>query len=190
MRGPVLDHIQVDVVTWILLGLGAVVLVIGYSLRPASPACHPFLLGRQAITARTRNVGESPVYTNASTGGIRSPVRPDKKFKLLQDITSTSLSTLEIANPTSTQWIQPGDKIGDLVNALRLAFDNKLGSASVDVAVLVQDPASKLSSPVLNSYTLDCLTLAHIHSITTVDTVTSYIASQTSRHPTAIGHSN
>jgi hypothetical protein len=146
----VLKHVQVDVTSWVLLGVCGVLLVIGYHLRPSSPACHPFLLGRQAITAKTRLQNQSPVYINASTGGIRSPLRPDKKYKLLQHVISHSLTSLETPT-TSTDssdagrvgWLQRGDKLAELVKALQLALDNKLGATPVNVALVIRDPAGE-----------------------------------------------
>ena len=125
-----------------LLGVGiATALGATYLTRPAAPLAHPFLLGRQSIIARTRNGSESPVYSSSSTGGMRAPLRPEKRLRTMEDILAESKSLFE--GGVRGNWAKGGDKVTDLVEALRAGLLSTLGSGEGKVAVLVEDPTGQ-----------------------------------------------
>lgn len=127
-----------------LLGVGiATALGATYLTRPAAPLAHPFLLGRQSIIARTRNGSESPVYSSSSTGGMRAPLRPEKRLRTIEDILAESKSLFE--GGVRGNWANGGDKVTDLVQALRAGLLSTLGSGEGKVAVLVEDPTGQFA---------------------------------------------
>lgn len=139
-----------------LLGVGiATALGATYLTRPAAPLAHPFLLGRQSIIARTRNGSESPVYASSSTGGMRAPLRPEKRLRTLEDILAESKSVFE--GGVRGNWANGGDKVTDLVKALRAGLLSTLGTGEGKVAVLVEDPTGQSSLSTRISTTTDSL---------------------------------
>jgi hypothetical protein len=130
--------LHIDITSLVLAGLVAVLLVVGIVTRPPPPQAHPFLLGRQSTTARTRLVSESPVYTNSTTGGMRPPIRPEKRLRVLKDILELSQTCLEGGERGT--WIKGGEKLTEVVMALRAGLLSTLGNTTGLVAVLVEDP--------------------------------------------------
>lgn len=131
-----LSHVDL---TTVLLGVGIMVLLgcIYYTAAPPSQT-HPFLLGRQSTTARTRFPAESPVYTNSSTGGLRAPLRPEKRIRTIKDILASSLTKFEGGERGT--WIKGGERVPEVVEGLRVGLLSTLGSGPGLVAVLVEDP--------------------------------------------------
>jgi hypothetical protein len=102
------------------------------------PQLNPFLLGRQSITSATRLINESPIYISASSGGINSPLRPNKGIRTLDDILKDSNSILHSNHPLTS--IKSGDKINVLVKQFRLGLLNHFsGSKDGLIAILIQD---------------------------------------------------
>lgn len=132
--------IEFDATTYILASLISLSLfIISYS-SPPSPQAHPFLLGRQSHSSPTRFNSESPIYLNASTGGIRAPLRPEKRIRTLKDILDGSLTKFEGGERGT--WIKGGEKLVDVVETLRRGLLSTISSASGagTVAILIDDP--------------------------------------------------
>ncbi|SGZ22028.1 BQ5605_C022g09416 [Microbotryum silenes-dioicae] len=140
MSSPLSAAMKVDRTT-VLLGVVAVVLIgIAVFLRPPPPQTHPFLLGRQSTSAPTRKPSESPVYGSSSTGGVRAPIRPDKSVKRLRDVLERSKSCFEGGEQGSV-WIHRGDKLLDVVLAVKHGLLSTLGKGDEPVAVVIEHPA-------------------------------------------------
>ncbi|GAA5911080.1 uncharacterized protein JCM6883_004263 [Sporobolomyces salmoneus] len=118
-----------------------VVLVFAFKLRPPPPQIHPFLLGRQSRASLTRFEDESPVYTNPSEPST-GYLRPDKAVKTLEDVLEGSLTCLEGGKRGS--WVKGGEKITELVKAIRAGLLSKLGNGPGKVVVAVEDPTDAL----------------------------------------------
>ncbi|GAA5933013.1 uncharacterized protein JCM15063_002270 [Sporobolomyces koalae] len=127
--------------TFALACVLVVVLVVAYKARPPPPQIHPFLLGRQSHSASTRFEHESPVYTT-SQQPTSSFLRPDKSVRTLDDILKGSLTCLEGQNRGS--WVQGGEKLIDLVHALRAGLVSKFGTTPRKVVVALEDPTDAL----------------------------------------------
>lgn len=134
---------QVDNATLALASAVAVALAVNYKLRPPPPQVNPFLLGRQSVASPTRHEGESPVYTNYSNGGVRAPYRPDRNIRTLRDILDHSGTVLE--GGQRGLWIHGGEKLVEVVTALRAGLAQRLGSKAGSVLVALEDPTG--SSP-------------------------------------------
>ncbi|BGP45970.1 hypothetical protein JCM10450v2_001809 [Rhodotorula kratochvilovae] len=134
--------LHVDTPTLALGGAVLIALALTYKLRPPPPQIHPFLLGRQSLPAPTRKEGESPVYASAANGGVRAPWRPDRTIRTLADILASSQTCLEGGERGT--WIRGGEKLVDLVAALRAGLANKLAGVSGRVLVVVDDPTDAL----------------------------------------------
>ncbi|BGP30007.1 hypothetical protein JCM10296v2_001759 [Rhodotorula toruloides] len=133
---------QVDNATLALASAVAVALVVNHKLRPPPPQVNPFLLGRQSVASPTRHQGESPVYTNHSNGGVRAPYRPDRNIRTLRDILDQSGTVLE--GGQRGLWIQGGEKVVEVVNALRAGLVQRLGGEAGRVLVALEDPTDAL----------------------------------------------
>lgn len=134
--------LQVDTTTLVLGSAVAALLVAAIYTRPPPPQAHPFLLGRQSLPGRHRLPSESPVYTNSSTGGVRAPLRPEKRIRTLKDILEGSLTRFEGGERGT--WVKGGEKVAEVVEALRAGLLSTLGTESGTVAVLVDDPTGEL----------------------------------------------
>jgi hypothetical protein len=137
--------LHVDTTSIILGSLVVILLAIGISLRPPPPQAHPFLLGRQSTIARTRLPSESPVYTSSATGGVRAPLRPEKRVRTVKDILELSQTCLEGGERGT--WIKGGEKLVEVVQGLRAGLLSTLGNAPGLVAVLVEDPTGASEPP-------------------------------------------
>lgn len=136
-----LTDLQVDTTTYVLGVLLALLLVVSIYLRPPPPQAHPFLLGRQSTVSRTRFPSESPVYTSGSTGGARAALRPEKKIRTLKDVLDGSETHFDGAERGT--WIQGGERLKDVVDALRAGLLSSLGGGNGTVAVLIEDPTGE-----------------------------------------------
>ncbi|ORY72574.1 Proteophosphoglycan 5 [Leucosporidium creatinivorum] len=134
--------LHVDTTSIILGSLVVILFAVGISLRPPPPQAHPFLLGRQSTIARTRLPSESPVYSNSNTGGVRAPLRPEKRVRTAKDILELSQTCLEGGERGT--WIKGGEKLVEVVQALRAGLLSTLGNTPGLVAVLVEDPTDAL----------------------------------------------
>ncbi|SCV69040.1 BQ2448_2060 [Microbotryum intermedium] len=140
MSSPVSAAMKIDHTT-VLLGVIAVVLIgVAVFLRPPPPQTHPFLLGRQSTSAPTRKPTESPIYGSSSTGGVRAPIRPDKSVKRLSDVLERSKTCFEGGEQGSV-WIHRGDKLLDIVLAIKHGLLSTLGNGEEPVAVVIEHPA-------------------------------------------------
>ncbi|GAA5885360.1 hypothetical protein JCM6882_009586 [Rhodosporidiobolus microsporus] len=134
---------QPDATSVVLATLIVIALAVGFYLRPPPPLVHPFLLGRQSTPAPTRNEGESSVYVNsATTGGVRSPFRPDRAVRSLDDVLGKSETCLD--GGAKGTWVKGGEKVVDLVKALRAGLLSKLAGVEGKVLVAVEDPTDAL----------------------------------------------
>lgn len=138
---------QVDNATLALASAVAVALAVNYKLRPPPPQVNPFLLGRQSVASPTRYSGESPVYTNYSNGGVRAPYRPDRNVRTLRDILDQSATVLE--GGQRGLGIQGGEKLVEVVTALRTGLAQRLGGEAGRVLVALEDPTGPSSSALL-----------------------------------------
>ena len=134
-------ELELNAATAVLGAAITVALGATYLTRPAAPVAHPFLLGRQSIISRTRNGSESPVYSSSSTGGMRAPLRPEKRLRTLEDILAESKSIFQ--GGVRGNWAKGGDKVTTLVTALRAGLLSTLGAGEGTVAVLVEDPTGQ-----------------------------------------------
>lgn len=134
--------LEVDTTTLVLGSAVAALLVAAIYTRAPPPQAHPFLLGRQSVTSRHRLPSESPVYTNATNGGMRAPIRPEKRIRTLKDILEGSVSRFEGGERGT--WIKGGEKVAEVVEALRAGLLSTLGSEGGTVAVLVEDATGEL----------------------------------------------
>lgn len=154
--------LQVDTTTLVLGGIIAILLVLGITLRPPPPLAHPFLLGRQSNSAPTRLTGESAVYTSSATGGVRAPLRPEKRVRTLKDLLELSLTCLEGGERGT--WIKGGEKLVDVVHALRAGLLSTLGNQPGLVAVFVEDPTGA-SEHAATTPPVQMLTLARLQML-------------------------
>lgn len=136
--------IELDATTYVLGSLISISLFIIWYSSPPSPQAHPFLLGRQSHSSPTRFNSESPIYLNSSTGGIRAPLRPEKRIRTLKDILDGSLTKFEGGERGT--WIKGGEKLVDVVETLRRGLLSTIGSSSGTgtVAILIDDPTGLL----------------------------------------------
>lgn len=130
--------VNFDTTSMVLMALIACTLMIGILLRPPPPQLHPFLLGRQSIPSQSRVQGESAIYLNSVTAGTRPPVRPDKDVKTVWDVLQPSVARFGPAKAGT--WVEGGEKINEVVVALRAGLLSTLGQGEGQVAVLVEDP--------------------------------------------------
>lgn len=120
----------------------AAALGLAFVTRAPAPQAHPFVLGRQSLAAPTRLPNESPVHVSSLGGGMRASVRPEKRVRTVVQLLEGSQSRLEGAH---SSWAR-GDKVLDLVQALRRGLLASLGNGNGDVAVLITDPTGALLS--------------------------------------------
>ncbi|GAA5996111.1 uncharacterized protein JCM10292_007399 [Rhodotorula paludigena] len=133
---------HVDTPTLVLGGAVLAALALTYKLRPPPSQIHPFLLGRQAASAPTRNERESPVYRSSANGGVRAPYRPDRALRTLADIVARTQTCFEGGG--RGLWLTGGDRLLDVVTALRAGLVNALASTPGRVLVAVEDPTDAL----------------------------------------------
>lgn len=90
--------VDLDETTYVLLGVLGLVALVSYLSRPAQPPTHPFLLGRQAVVARTRQQGETPVYSSSASasGPFASTLRPENHVKTLGDVVKDAPSCSDL----------------------------------------------------------------------------------------------
>ncbi|GAA5958671.1 hypothetical protein JCM21900_001547 [Sporobolomyces salmonicolor] len=131
-----------DNLTLALASAIVLVLVISFKLRPSPPQAHPFLLGRQSVAAQTRLPDESAVYTNSGSSGARPAIRPEKNVRSLKDVLESSLTCLEGGERGT--WIKGGERLADVIKALRTGLLTKLGAGPGKVAVSIEDPTDAL----------------------------------------------
>jgi hypothetical protein len=136
-----MSNLQADTATLVLGGVVTALLVLGVMNRPPPPLVHPFVLGRQSLAGRQRVSSESPTYSNASTGGIRVALRPEKRVKTLKDVLEGSHSRFEGGEQGT--WVKGGENVATMVEYLRAGLLSTLGPGSGTVAVLVDDPTGK-----------------------------------------------
>ncbi|GAA5830214.1 hypothetical protein JCM11251_001270 [Rhodosporidiobolus azoricus] len=123
--------------TLIVAALGA-----SFYFRPPPPQIHPFLLGRQSAAAPTRHDGESPVYVNSANGGVRSPFRPEREVKTLRDVLDGSETCLD--GGAKGTWVNGGEKLVEVIKALRAGLLSKFAGVEGKVFVAVEDPTDAL----------------------------------------------
>ncbi|GAA6061663.1 hypothetical protein JCM10212_000846 [Sporobolomyces blumeae] len=133
--------ISTDATTLALASVIVVVLVVRWKLRPPPPQLHPLLLGRQCLSTPTRLEHESPVYTTSNQSST-SVLRPDKAVRSLDDVLRGSLTCLECGQRGA--WVKGGEKLVDLVAAVRAGLVSKLGKGTGKVLVSVHDPTDAL----------------------------------------------
>lgn len=166
---------HVDTPTLVLGGAVLAALALTYKLRPPPSQIHPFLLGRQAASAPTRNEHESPVYRSSANGGVRAPYRPDRAVRTLTDVVARTQTCFEGGG--RGLWLKGGDKLLDVVTALRAGLVNALASTPGRVLVAVEDPTGPLSPHPLLSRTH-----SFAHSWRTADALLVTLALATSQH--------
>lgn len=148
-----MSNLQADTATLVLAGVVTVLLILGVLNRPPPPLVHPFVLGRQSLAGRQRVSSESPIYSNASTGGIRVALRPEKRVKTLKDILEGSHSRFQ-GEPQGT-WVRGGEKVATMVEYLRAGLLSTLGPGSGTVAVLVDDPTGESQLLIVGTSLMD-----------------------------------
>ncbi|GAA6004545.1 hypothetical protein JCM10207_000927 [Rhodosporidiobolus poonsookiae] len=136
------QYVQTDTTSVVLATAIVAALGVRLYLRPPPPQVHPFLLGRQSTPAPTRNEGESTVFTNSANGGVRAPFRPDRAIRTLPHILGTSSTCLE--GKDRGTWVKGGEKLVDVVTALRAGFIAKFAGVEGKVLVSIDDPTDAL----------------------------------------------
>lgn len=134
--------VEIDTTTHLLLFLIGCTLILGLLLRPGPPLIHPFILGRQSIPSPSRQQGESAVYLSALTAGSRTPVRPDRAVRAVWDVVRESHAAFGQAKAGT--WVEGGERIKEVVLAVRAGLVNRLGGGGGKVGVVVEDPTGKL----------------------------------------------
>ncbi|GAA5968121.1 hypothetical protein JCM11641_003738 [Rhodosporidiobolus odoratus] len=120
----------------------ALAIVASFYFRPPPPQIHPFILGRQSVSAPTRQLGQSPVFTTAINGGVHAPRRPDTTTRTLPHLLEKSLSVFE--GGARGSWVTGGEKVTDVVNALRSGLLSQFAGLEGNVLVAVEDPTDAL----------------------------------------------